>query len=168
MVPGYGSAVEKMIFFYPSLPCVLAPVGVELIIKQLCCQLRKRSGNSCDHIRIQTLKNEEKSVMLTGHCRLATAQEAESDCRQIVLQDKNSEKTIKQTKQNPLAVKTELETNLFQAAYSHSDTNLALPAVLLCQSACFPDKRHLSLLSQVSQCVDSDSGVSGEGAGTAE
>lgn len=37
-VPGYGSAVEEKIriFFNPlpfPLPCVLAPVGVELIIK---------------------------------------------------------------------------------------------------------------------------------------
>lgn len=53
--------------------CMSVLVGAELIIKQLSCQLRKEGENSCDHIPIPTLKDEEKSVMLAGHCSLATS-----------------------------------------------------------------------------------------------
>lgn len=112
-------------------------------------------------------KNVEKYVMLT----LLTCNSPRSgrwlQAQRVVGQELRI-KTTETSKQNPLAVKTELETNLFQAAYSHSDTNLALPAALPCQSACFPDKRRLSLLSQVSQCVDSDSGELWRGRCSAE
>lgn len=87
---------------------MLAHVRVELTIKQPSCHLRKESENSCDHIRVRTLKDEEKSVILTGHCWLASNPPKKWEltlickqnmflrstraCRDIIFQEKTKQK----------------------------------------------------------------------------